>query len=53
VKGVKANGVRLTTKEAQTIRLKHEADPEKNNAEPSLFQDVDPFDDIPEEETDA
>ncbi len=51
IKGVKSNGVRLTTKEAQTIRLKHEADPKEDSKEPSLFQDVDPFDDIPEEDS--
>ncbi len=51
VKGVKANGVRLTTKEAQTIRIKHEADPKlPDTEEPSLFKDIDPFDDTPEEE---
>jgi topoisomerase-4 subunit A len=49
VKGVKANGVRLTTKEAQTIRIKHEQDPKANEeGEPSLFKDIDPFDDEPE-----
>ena len=37
IKGVKASGVRLTTKEAQTLRLKHESDPQKNQQEPSLF----------------
>lgn len=55
VKGVKANGVRLTTKEAQTIRIKHESDPRTAEGdEPSLFKDIDPFDDEPaEEDTDA
>ncbi len=47
IKGVKANGVRLTTKEAQTIRIKHEMDPKANGDEiDSLFKDIDPFDDI-------
>lgn len=50
VKGVKANGVRLTTKEAQSLRLKHEADPQSTGKEPSLFAEVDPFDDTSEEE---
>ncbi|MFA5467575.1 MAG: DNA topoisomerase IV subunit A [Sphaerochaetaceae bacterium] len=44
IKGVRANGVRLTTKEAQTIRIKREDDP-KADEEPSLFKDIDPFDD--------
>lgn len=52
VKGVKANGVRLTTKEAQTLRIKHEADPKgEDGDEPSLFKDIDPFDDEPQEDT--
>jgi len=51
VKGVKANGVRLSTKEAQTIRIKHETDPKSEDGEePSLFKDIDPFDDNPSEE---
>ena len=46
LKGVKASGVRLTTKEAQTIRIKHEKDPKGNSDEmDSLFKDIDPFDD--------
>lgn len=53
IKGVKANGVRLTTKEAQTIRLKQEADPKAAEGEPSLFKDVDQFDDEPSEVPDA
>jgi len=52
IKGVKASGVRLTTKEAQTLRLKHESDPQKNQQEPSLFAETDPFDDEPEEPVD-
>ncbi len=43
-KGVRARGVRLTTKEAQTIRIKRENDP-KAEDELSLFKDIDPFDD--------
>ncbi len=43
-KGVRAKGVRLTTKEAQTIRIKRENDP-KADDELSLFKDIDPFDD--------
>lgn len=51
VKGLRANGVRLTTKEAQTIRLKNEQDPKTDvGSEPSLFKDIDPFDDEPDEE---
>lgn len=51
VKGVRANGVRLSTKEAQTIRIKHEEDPHAGeDAEPSLFKDIDPFEDGPVEE---
>ena len=51
VKGVKAKGVRLTTKEAQTIRIRHEADPKGTEGEePSLFSGIDPFDDEPSEE---
>lgn len=53
VKGVKAAGVRLSTKETQTVRLKHEADPKAGDTEPSLFGDTDPFDDDTQEtETD-
>lgn len=44
VKGVRAKGVRLTTKEAQTIRIKRENDP-KAEDDLSLFKDIDPFDD--------
>jgi topoisomerase-4 subunit A len=44
VKGVRAKGVRLTTKEAQTIRIKRENDP-KAADDLSLFKDIDPFDD--------
>ena len=52
VKGLKANGVRLTTKEAQTIRIKNEQDPKtEDGEEPSLFKDIDPFDDDPSEDT--
>ncbi|MFA5514007.1 MAG: DNA topoisomerase IV subunit A [Sphaerochaetaceae bacterium] len=46
VKGVRAKGVRLTTKEAQTIRIKKEfdnADATKDDL--SLFKGIDPFDD--------
>jgi topoisomerase-4 subunit A len=51
VKGIKANGVRLSTKEAQTIRIKYEQDPKAEDGdEPSLFKDIDPFDDEPDEE---
>ncbi len=51
VKGVRSNGVRLSTKEAQTIRIKHEEDPQAGeDGEPSLFKDIDPFDDSPIEE---
>ena len=51
VKGVRSNGVRLSTKEAQTIRIKHEEDPQAGeDGEPSLFKDIDPFDDSPTEE---
>ncbi|NCB00824.1 MAG: DNA topoisomerase IV subunit A [Spirochaetia bacterium] len=53
IKGVKANGVRLTTKEAQTIRLKNEKDPKGDSDEMnSLFKDIDPFDDDIEETED-
>jgi topoisomerase-4 subunit A len=46
LKGVKANGVRLTTKEAQTIRIKNEKDPKgEKGEEDSLFNGIDPFDD--------
>ncbi|MDC7244724.1 MAG: DNA topoisomerase IV subunit A [Sphaerochaetaceae bacterium] len=46
IKGVKANGVRLTTKEAQSIRIKNEKDPKSvNGDEDSLFNGIDPFDD--------
>ncbi|MGI6433495.1 MAG: DNA topoisomerase IV subunit A [Sphaerochaetaceae bacterium] len=46
IKGVRANGVRLSTKEAQSIRIKNEADPRaEEDQEPSLFKDIDPFDD--------
>ena len=44
VKGVRAKGVRLTTKAAQTIRIKRENDP-KAADDLSLFKDIDPFDD--------
>ncbi|MCK9286018.1 MAG: DNA topoisomerase IV subunit A [Sphaerochaetaceae bacterium] len=52
IKGVKANGVRLTTKEAQSLRIKHEADPQAQQAEPSLFADIDPFDDTVKDQED-
>ncbi len=53
LKGVKASGVRLTTKEAQTIRIKHEKDPKGNSDEmDSLFKDIDPFDDEVEDTQD-
>lgn len=45
VKGVRAKGVRLTTKEAQTIRIKRENDPKAEDDDLSLFKDIDPFDD--------
>lgn len=45
-KGVRARGVRLTTKEAQTIRIKNEVDPRgEEKDELTLFKDIDPFDD--------
>jgi hypothetical protein len=34
------------------LRLKHESDPQKNQQEPSLFAETDPFDDEPEEPVD-
>lgn len=52
IKGVKANGVRLSTKEAQSLRIKHEADPQAQQAEPSLFADIDPFDDTVKDQED-
>ncbi len=53
LKGVRANGVRLTTKEAQTIRIKHEKDPKGEEDEMgSLFKDIDPFDDEVEDKSD-
>lgn len=53
LKGVRANGVRLSTKEAQTIRIKHEKDPKGDEDEmDSLFKDIDPFDDEVEDTND-
>lgn len=46
VKGVKTNGVRLTTKEVQTIRVKRETAPGMQEQEPTLFAE----DDIQERE---
>ncbi|MBN2861423.1 MAG: DNA topoisomerase IV subunit A [Sphaerochaetaceae bacterium] len=46
VKGVKANGVRLTTKEAQTLRIKHEKDPQSLEEGNDLFAGIDPYDEI-------
>ena len=46
VKGVKANGVRLTTKEAQTLRIKHERDPKSLEEDNDLFAGIDPYDEI-------
>jgi len=41
VKGVRAKGVRLTTKEAQTLRIKKESDPDANKKdELTLFKDL-------------
>jgi len=55
IKGVRASGVRLTTKEAQTIRLKREDDPKtEEDNELSLFKGIDPFDDdVGEDNPDA
>ncbi len=50
IKGVKANGVRLTTKEAQTLRIKHEIDPKSlEEDENALFSGIDPFEDEQDE----
>lgn len=51
IKGVRAQGVRLSTKEAQTIRIKREQDPrDAEKEELSLFKGIDPFDDEVDDE---